>query len=349
MKSGTLITRLVLLCGLTAMLLAGVVEQANSQGRGTGGIPAVQNQLNALLARLNEVEMQLNQRIDGVEMRLTNRLGDLATQVGDSAAAIRADIRGTHLVDPFDVAVNICATLGGGAGVEGSLGGQVALALEGEGGADVFGNGGTVKINPEGSLGVAGNLGANVGLELTACINGIFARQRGMPQEDPTATVAENQKAFVEALLATGQGYRDGAQGVAEGIGLAVNSLMDALQEMQQVDLGKRPTALFNGGFGPVSSLANSLPAAGLGITQASVDMIDIVPTSVAELRNVCSEPFPGLNAVVDGVCAAPSTLGDTIVSMANTVDDIEGTVSIIDDTVDTIKDIVDDLGGGIF
>ncbi len=159
--------------------------------------------------------------------------------------------------DPFAITVNTCSSFRGAAHLLGALGATAKTGLNGEAGGNVFGNGGTVDVEVEGTAGLLFDIGAALDMTHQACNAGVYrpyskAHTTGQEAaiDDYTAVAVALQNPGKLISLAT------------EGMGLDIAVIPDALQAL--ADAGSTPadpTALFSG-TGTSSNLMDSLDIA---------------------------------------------------------------------------------------
>jgi hypothetical protein len=286
---------------------------------------------------------------------------DIANQtvtLQDDHAALNELIVSTHLVDPFDVAVDVCTEIGAGADYGATLGLGVAAGLELSGGLDVFGNGVELQLTPGAVIGGSASLGADVGISVTACINGIFARQNEANQEDVAASLSDPEQIdFVHGLLATGQVYRDRVVGSAKGANLysdSTDKLNESLTIFEQITFADDPNSavqeLLSGGFdtamGGINSLISEFNIPGIdefnnGLESMNLNFADgLTPAQICDMFGGTGTPFDSVCSSIpafEGTITGIKGLSTTVSSISSTVNGIDGVVGDIDSGVGSI------------
>jgi len=161
-------------------------------------------------------------KIDDVMQKLLEvetKIDTLSTASGGGTAEILAAIQATHMFNPLDVAVTVCTEIEGGAAIEGLANLGIGVSLEAHLGVDIYGSGAQIGIRPAGEIGAGLNIRSDVETYVTACINGIFARQVDDFTNSTDNELADllasfdagdtTSKAFVTELYDTGKRFRD--------------------------------------------------------------------------------------------------------------------------------------------
>lgn len=307
------LTRVTAVAAGMALLCMGVMSgtaHAQGPGQGSQGNPTILDEIADFRERVEEINTALRDLIN------------------DRAQGIEDLIVGTHLVNPFDVAVDVCTEIGAGADYGVGLDLGLAANLEIKGGIDFFGNGATLKFQPQAELAGSASLGADVGVSVTACIAGIFARQNDSDpnaiafQEDVASSLTDSEQiAFVEGLLQTGLTYRDRVIDTAKGANLFANSsdkLNTSLTAFEEITFADDPNSavqqLFSGGFtsaiGGIDGLIGAVPlpggslfSGGLGVDFGNISPSDIcgLLSTTGLLNDACST-LTDLQGFIDGV-----------------------------------------------
>ena len=254
------------------LCLSATASTAYAQN-GTLGIPEVLNQLSVAQDKAEALNSQLETLIAAQTTTLSNAIASSTSTLTDNIGELEGLIIGTHLVDPFDVAVDVCAGIGAGAsyGAAGDLGigGEIELKV----GINFFGNGVEGKVKPNGAVGGSAGLDANVEVTHSACIAGVFVRQDPLDQEDVAASLTDAvQIAFAEDLRDAGIEFQDRVINTAIGANLYSNStdkLHMSLDAFEIVTFADDPdvqsliTGGLLGGGSPLSGVINILPIPG--------------------------------------------------------------------------------------
>ena len=339
--------RLTAIAVMTAVCFGASFSTAYAQGNGNGqGVPLVLETLDTFQQRIDAINANLQGILNTQTTTLDTAISNSTSTVLAANANLNELIVGTHLVNPFDVVVDVCAEIGAGA----EYGAELGLGVEGElpikGGIDFFGTGATLGFSAGGNVAGAANIGADVGVTYTACINGIFARQPGTFQEDVSSSLSDpDQIAFIENLLMTGQDFQDRVIDTATGANLystntdKLNVSLDAFELVTFADDPDFQDLITGGLFGassPAGALINGLPLpAGL--------------TSVFGTTGLFSTGFvTSLDLTTGNIC----TLAGNVINLSgplqdacNAITDIEdfiNSVQSITGLVDTICEIVD-------
>ena len=114
---------------------------------------------------------------DEIKLNTNTEVGNATTSINGNIASLHQLVTDTHLINPFDVAVNICTEIEGGAAMEGNAVLGIGASLEAHLGVDFYGSGAQIGIEPAGEITGGLNIRSDVETYVTACINGVFARQ----------------------------------------------------------------------------------------------------------------------------------------------------------------------------
>ncbi len=197
--------------GLLAVIAFGSINRASAdEGTDQAVLLAVMDKLDSLETKLNGIEGQLDpmqrrflgfalqmRKLDAVESVVESIdavVGDLdsavsevqstvsdiessASTIDDDVAALHDLIESTHLIDPFDVRIDLCAQAEAQATTQVEAGTSTSFPFGLGVGLDVYGNGVQVDSMTEGSWGEQGEIGGEIEVEYQACINGIILRQ----------------------------------------------------------------------------------------------------------------------------------------------------------------------------
>jgi hypothetical protein len=204
---------------LGAGMISGAAYGANS------GNPVILAEQRAFEARVEVLVQEMKNQLTAgtaaiqgdISAQTTALKADNAQQTADINAFTDLIIYNTHLVNPLDVAVSICADIGNGAEYSGEFGVAFDIGVNGEAGISALGNGFTFNGGLNAELGGAAGIGADVGVSIEACINGIIVRQVGTTDTVwgdtvNTATIptlTADQAEFVARLTETGEDYLD--------------------------------------------------------------------------------------------------------------------------------------------
>lgn len=241
----------------------------------------------------------------------------------------------TPTENPLDATVQICARLGGSAGLQGSLGGSAGLGIQGTVGADVFGNGVTVNPGVQGQLGLSGSLGGETGLDLTVCFRGVtVARQTPLSPSEQT---------FVQGLTSTGREFQHVVMALADSLGVVKSdgtsllmAALESVQNLQQLHISGDPVAFLRGEIeqnGPFQELIATLPLFEV-FTDVAESVRHRLPAPLDPVKNICnnSELIPtDILQSVTNLCQKAEQLpniAEILGDLPHTLNGIEGSVS---------------------
>jgi len=277
---------------------------------------------------------------------------------------INSFIRDTHLVDPFDVAVNICTEIEGGAAIEGLAHLGIGANLEAHLGVNFYGSGAQIGIKPAGEIGVGIALRSDVETYVVACINGVFARQDQDLTEEAAviaSVVDQDEQDFIAELFEVGNNYRDRVMGTAVATKLVavnvgngfdrLNTSLDAFEGVTTLNaqkLGQFIVSSFDGNdtSSPLGDLSGDLSGGGSGTG------IDTVMSDIAGMFDIGSGDFTSVNTAIStaitslGLGTGGGGLSDMLdlSSVGTALTSFKG----IDDAIDLIEDAIGDIEGVI-
>ncbi len=277
----------------------------------------------------------------------------ILTNTDNAEESINQFIRDTHLVDAFDVAVSVCTEIGGGAEIGASAGLKVPVTLEANLGIDFFGSGVEIGIEPSAEIGVGIGLQTDVGMSVTACINGIFTRQAQDTDEEDAliASVPAGEQNFVAELIEVGNNFRQRVRGTAENTNLVVvndngvdrlNNSLTAFEAVTTLNPALLATFILDSTGGDFGGLVGDLSSSGSGIDTVISDIVGIVDLSnsnVLDMVTSISGSIPGLNLGSGG-----AGLDGLSLTALEPVINAFGTFEDIDDAIDSVKTAVDDV-----
>jgi hypothetical protein len=245
-------------------------------------------QTDVVSTKLDDVESLLNARLDALEVQLAanqnallNQLADNQNELLEDLEAINDFIFDTHLVDELDMEITACLNLGGSAGFKIEPGASSDAEVLGTVGVDAYGNGALMTPRAKAQLGFGFEAGAEVGIEVTACLGGIVVRQTD--------------------VTGAGADLRNAVDDLAQDLGLTTSNLNSAIGELASITISTDPTDLLNG----PPDIINVLPLPG-NVKSVFNDISDIVPTSLADL-DPCVSPLAHLQPLLAQSAASPT------------------------------------------
>jgi hypothetical protein len=247
-----------------------------------------------------------------------NQLSANQNELLDDLEAINDFIFDTHLVDELDMEITACLNLGGSAGLKIEPGASSDAEVLGTVGVDAYGNGVLMTPAAKAQLGFGFEVGAEVGIEVTACLGGIVVRQTD--------------------VTGAGADLRNAVDDLAQDLGLTTSNLNSAIDELANIAISTDPTDLLNG----PPDIINVLPLPG-NVKSVFNDISDIVPTSLADL-DPCVSPSGPFAAIIGTICGQPNVPLETLNLIKTTADAVQGTVGSIQGTVGSIEGTVDGI-----
>jgi hypothetical protein len=341
----------------------------------TAGAASAGQPFNKIRARLDALEQNVTTRLDTLEQNLRARIDALSSATGvqfgtlqQAIADTKAFIRSTHLVDPFDMTVNICATLGPDARIAQNAGTNLDFSMDGGAGIDFYGNGVAADYSPHFEHGISADVGAGISVQLTACINGLFFRQDGSADSFNTDDLSSEELNFLNTLLAGSassgndrasirQRLREIATGLSNQLSVAqLGGLTNSLRHSSFVDVFGDNSIANPFGYNTfgVNTLKNNLPfpqdiRAALG-NSFPVDMFDNFNfDDPAAFCNLFANGFPtGFDQrVANGITQLCNAVGDSngfIASLEDAFAAIPSLGSTVSNIQNAINDIIDTL-----
>jgi hypothetical protein len=301
---------------------------------------SITTQHNTLSTRLDELELSLNTTLDASQ-----------AQVDTARQEILDFIRSTHLVDPFDMAVNICATYGPDAEVGEAAGLDLDFLIGGSVGIDFYGNGVTVDYGPDFHHGTATDIGSEVSLELQACINGLFYRQNGDVDDYDPADLLPDELELLNLLFAAGSpdGDTPGDRSERQGLrGNITDSATDFSTDLSVGGLAGAITALRNGSFRDTILNSNTI-ADPFSFANNGPDNLKNGLPLPEDVRDNLGNSFPSDTfsnfADPSSICAlftGNTTVFDASIrtQIGTLCSDGSATAAILEDAFDTIADL---------
>ena len=261
-------------------------------------------QTNVVSTKLDDMEALVNARLDALEVQFAanqNALLDHFQNIDDFLDDLNDFIFGIHPVDDLDMEITACLNLGGTAGLMIAPAAAVDSEVVGIVGVDAYGNGAMVSPATQAQLGFGFEVGAEVGIEATACLGGITVRQK---EVEGAAT-----------------DLRDAVNSLAQDLGLrAASNLKSAIDVLESINISTDPTDLLNG----PPDIINALPLPG-NVKTVFNAIGDIAPTSLSDLDPCgASGPFASITSVICGQANDPL---DTLNLIKTVVSAIEGGV----------------------
>ena len=207
-----------------------------------------------LLAELNRIESQLNDRLDAHDLNIDTNLAqhdtdlknqvtqhdtDLKTDLNNHDINIDVDLDGHVNPDPFEVTLQTCITLGADAGIQGGLSIAREGLLEASLGIDAYGNGASVEVNQPLRGELAGSLGGSLAINTEACYEGVRALYNGVPSPQglgahSVGTAHTNEEvALIGAYNTAAFGLQTGLIATTDAVGLAVEGVATAVDAVQ--------------------------------------------------------------------------------------------------------------------
>ncbi len=351
--------------GVFALVALVCVSMSGTARGGNNGIPA---QLDAMMATLQAFESRFEEIADEIEASTSDGISTLQTTViGNTDAAetaildntdeleesVNQFLRDTHLVDVFDVAVSVCTDISGGAGIEGVAGIGIPASIEAKIGAEFFGSGAKIKIEPTGEIGIGIGLSSDVNANVTACINGIFARQdQDLDEEDLViGSVPANEQAFITELFEVGNNFRTRIKDTAEATRLVIvnpgdgvdrlNASMTAFEAVSTLDAEMLGQFMVNNTSGDFGALVGDLCDSGNGMGTLVSDisgLVDLSDGGPAAIIGTISTAISTLGLDAGGLSALDS---DEVTAVIDAVTGFKGMEAIIDGIQTTIDAIL--------
>lgn len=331
------------------------VQTGGKASNGTGGIPAVQAQLDdiqvQMAANQRTLEELINRRLDTVE-------ANLFACTPERLAAGKCDDN-----NPLNIEISICGDLGAQASLTGAFAIDNATHLEIGAGwtlladlkADASVDLPSVFVTPttpplifpipKAELAAQGA----AGLKIQGCLSGLTI---------PLSEVATSSQmdSLIAAMEAGGEELRSVAGEVIENIKLTPHQIAQALhglQDLQDPTLPIQDRLVFS--KGPLRDLVDTLPVGGR--VQEVLDdpgMLVSDLSSVVGSKNRCNKlknklGLPELDPFFKEICPVADQLDpqilldafDSIADIVNQTDNIKEVTDKIKDVVDKIKDIV--------
>lgn len=226
---------------------------------------------------------------------------------------------------------------------------RTGLTVEGELGANIFGNGVTLKADAAGELSLAGTRAAGVGLELTACFDGAIVRQGSETLTSLQQSVLNDWESGAAALQS--QILND-----VDGFDLTAANLKGALTTLNTFSLAGGPTAILSGSEignsglrtaqagNPLSQLVNALP-----LDPATRNLLtapaSVVPGSVTALLSDVEDALSGASGTaldtigpgIDATIAGAQALGQAIDAIEAQIDAIAEQIAAAFDEITEI------------
>jgi len=354
-------------------------------GTASGGVPQKINELRTQLSNFEErVEEVLGDTGsgDGIKNKITDAKDAIIANTDAAETAIIANtdaaetaikantdaaggeilqfIRDTHLVDPFDVAVTICTEIEGGAAIEGMAKLGIGANLEAHLGIDFYGSGAQIGIEPAGKIGVGIALRSDVETYVSACINGVFARQNQDLTEEAAviASVDASEQDFIAELFEVGNIYSNRIMDTAKATKLVVvndngfdrlNTSLDAFEGVTTLNaqkLGQFIVSSFDGNDpgSPLGDLCGDLSGGGSGTG------IDTVLSDIAGMFDLSNGDFSTIGTTISSAITSLGlgTGGNGLSGMLNlssfgtsvtSFQDMEDVITCITSTIGNILD----------
>jgi hypothetical protein len=304
-------TIFVLVLVLTVVFFSEVRSEANS---GTGGIPAVLEQLAAIQRRLDVIEQ--NQK----------RADEQLSQVNGEVAFVKTDLR-AHRLGSVDAALDVSMTWCFKAEGKGKIEPKTLLrgifSAQGTGGIDAYGNGltGQMRLGTQGRVDTGWEAAA--GMEASICVSGAVAKallQGGNPVPLNAALMAaaagptpEQQDLLARALVAQTE-TRDRLVDALDRYGVDGTRLPEAIERGQNMDMDlNNPLTLLTEVSDNIRDRVADLPLPGAlrnklkdgpGIVEAISDQLSDPQGIFCDLANNDSLGDK-LRARMDQACAA--------------------------------------------
>ncbi len=314
---------------------------------------------------LNDIASAKDAIITNTDLEVGNAKSEIITNTDAESDEILAFIRATHMVDAFDVAVNICTEIEGGAAIEGMANLGIGAYLEAHLGVDFYGSGAQIGIQPAGEIGAGLNIRSDVETYVTACINGIFTRQTPDTTEE-AAIIASGRDATEIALLTelieTGHRYSNRIAVSANDMKLVetspnpasdrMNNSLDAYEAFSTLNLQKIAAIIVNTGKPGASNdtalddFAGSMPSFGLGGLFSSTGLPSVVSLGSGNITSIGNSIASGLSTLGLGSVGGLSGLTSGLSGFTDLKTAFEGIPAAFETLGTALSDITTAVGG---
>jgi hypothetical protein len=279
------------------------------------------------------------------DSKIDGHLDDHDSDLADAHELIRS----THLIDPLDMQVTVCGSASSDADFDHTTHLEQDFAYGPGIGVDAYGNGAQVDWMAQFDNGLYADVGAQTGLAMNACLNGIFIRADGTVEgattdlTDLTPFLNETfgDQADLTALRAK---IAELAQDLQKP--LTVETVTNSLNGLGEIDMDvNNPFQLVHD---DLKDLSKELPFTRINEKYWPDSPIDAMFVSLDPVALICSPDVKSVFASastnpIEFVCANNSR--DLITPLEKAFKDfIPGIEEIVSDIEDIIEDVEDDV-----
>lgn len=286
----------------------------------------------------------------------TNIDGDLVahdTNIDADLAAGTEMVRATHLIDPFDMQVSMCANVSSDADFDATTHFESDFAYGPGIGVDAYGNGAQIDYMVQFDNGLYADVGAQTGVGMTACFNGIYIREDGTVEGLSTTAGTDFQTYLTDNLanqadlVALRQEILDLSNDLTKPI--AVNTLTNSLDGLANIEMKvENPFQIMDSSM---HELTKELPFTNTNEHDWPNSPIPAMFIDLNPVTLICSPAVTNVfnsvpNNPIAAICA--NNFGDLVAPMENAfrtlIPEIERVVDDIEDVVDDIDDVAGEI-----